>query len=97
MILDWLTFTLAQQIELNNPPQDAISSIRYSPTTPTHLLVASWDKNVYLYDTHAEPGGKVLKVIAHEAPVLDVCWGKDDTEAFSAGLDWRVKRYVRGD
>jgi hypothetical protein len=25
--------------------------------------------------------------------VLDVCFGRDDNEAFTCGLDWEVRRY----
>jgi hypothetical protein len=28
---------------LPSPPFDSISSVRYSPTNPDHLLVSSWD------------------------------------------------------
>lgn len=28
----------------------------------------------------------------HRAPVLDVCFGEGEEEAFSAGLDWDVRR-----
>jgi cell cycle arrest protein BUB3 len=48
---------------------------------------------VYLYDTHAEPGGKLLQKFEHRSPVLDVCFGRDDNEAFTCGLDWEVRRY----
>lgn len=48
---------------------------------------------MYLYDTHGEPGGKLLQKFEHRAPVLDVCFGRDDNEAFTASLDWEVRRY----
>lgn len=83
---------MSAQFELAQNPSDAISSVSFSPTTPTRLIVSSWDKNVYLYDTHAEPGGTLLQKFEHPAPVLDVCFGRDDNEAFSCGLDWEVRR-----
>jgi cell cycle arrest protein BUB3 len=47
-----------------------------------------------LYDTQdQEAGGKLIEKYEHRAPVLDVCFGADDNEAFSAGMDWQVKRY----
>ena len=82
----------AQQ-ELNSPPTDAISAIQYAPAS-LRLLVASWDKNVYLYDT-TEPGGRLLRTYEHRAPVLGVCFGEGDDEAFTGGLDWSVRRYVQ--
>jgi len=50
---------------------------------------------VYLYETHnnGEGSSKLLEKFEHRAPVLDVCFGTDDNEAFSAGMDWQVKRY----
>ncbi|KAF2829402.1 mitotic checkpoint protein BUB3 [Ophiobolus disseminans] len=83
---------MSGQFELAQNPTEPISSVKFSPTTPTRLLVSSWDRNVYLYDTHAEPGGKLLQKFEHRAPVLDVCFGRDDNEAFTCGLDWEVRR-----
>jgi cell cycle arrest protein BUB3 len=83
---------MSSQFELAQNPNDVISAVKFAPTTPTRLLVSSWDKNVYLYDTHAEPGGKLIQKYEHPAPVLDVCFGRDDNEAFSCGLDWEVRR-----
>lgn len=83
----------AIQHELSNPPTDAVSSLKFAPNSPTKLLVSSWDKYVYLYDTQGEEeGGKLIEKFEHRAPVLDVCFGADDNEAFSAGMDWQVKR-----
>ncbi|PQE10298.1 hypothetical protein CJF32_00000831 [Rutstroemia sp. NJR-2017a WRK4] len=83
----------AVQYELAQPPNDAVSSLQYSPYSSSKLLVSSWDKNVYLYDTSgAEEGGKLLNKYEHRAPVMDVCFGADENEAFTAGLDWQVKR-----
>lgn len=33
-----------------------------------------------------------MRTFEHRAPVMDVCFGADDDEAFSAGLDWQVLR-----
>lgn len=46
---------------------------------------------MYLYDTSVA-GGRLLNKFEHRAPVLDVCFGEDDNEAYTAGLDWDVKR-----
>ncbi|RFU31174.1 hypothetical protein B7463_g5160, partial [Scytalidium lignicola] len=83
----------ATQTELSQPPSDAVSSLKFAPNSPTRLLVSSWDKFVYLYDISGEEaGGKIIQKYEHRAPVLDVCFGADDNEAFSAGMDWQVKR-----
>ena len=73
------------QFELSSPPQDAISALQFAPTS-LRLLVASWDKHVYLYDTSApatavENGeraqGRLVRRFEHRAPVLDVCFGRE--------------------
>lgn len=85
----------ASQFELAQPPNDAISALAYAPQAPTKLLVACWDKNVYLYDTHDESEGLQgtrIRKIEHQAPVLDVCFGAEDGVAYSACLDWHAYR-----
>ncbi|KAI4866775.1 mitotic checkpoint protein BUB3 [Hypoxylon rubiginosum] len=86
------------QFELAQPPNDAISALAFAPDSPSRLLAASWDKNVYLYDTlHNGDGddgvhGTLVRTFAHRAPVMDVCFGADGGEAFTAGMDWQVRR-----
>jgi len=80
------------QFELKSPPSDAISAVRFAPGSSTKLLVSSWDRHVYLYDTHAVPDGQLIRSFEHRAPVLDVCFGEDENEAFTASLDWDVRR-----
>ncbi|RKF66820.1 Mitotic checkpoint protein BUB3.2 [Golovinomyces cichoracearum] len=83
----------ALQFELSQPPTDAISSLAFASGTPTRLLVASWDKHVYLYDTSDhEARGTLIQKFEHRAPVLDVCFGASDNEAFTGGVDFQVKR-----
>ncbi len=48
---------------------------------------------MYLYDTSVA-GGQLLKKFEHRAPVLDACFGEDDNEAYTAGLDWDVRRFA---
>ena len=50
---------------------------------------------MYLYELMGG-SGRLLQTFEHRAPVLDVCWGKDENEAFSVGLDWDVRRYGGG-
>lgn len=80
------------QFELSETPSDAISAVKFAPGSSTRLLISSWDRHAYLYDTRAEPGSQLIRSFEHRAPVLDVCFGKDDSEAYSAGLDWDVRR-----
>lgn len=84
----------AGQFELTPAPADVISSVHFGPGSSTWLLVSSWDKHVYLYDTQAQAGGKLLRKFEHPAPVLAVCFGDDDNIAYSACLDWEVRKYV---
>ncbi|KAI5847712.1 WD40-repeat-containing domain protein [Morchella snyderi] len=85
--------TQASQFELSSPPEDAISALTFSPTSPTRLLVSSWDKYVHLYDTNAGLNGSKLTALSHAAPVLDCCFGENDGVLFSGGLDWLVKQW----
>jgi WD40 repeat protein len=85
------------QLVVASPPTDAISALTFSPVpNSTRFVVSSWDKNVYLYDLRDENGdvgeGKLLQVFPHSAPVLDVCFGVNDDEIFSTGLDWDVRK-----
>ncbi|KAI0594379.1 WD40-repeat-containing domain protein [Biscogniauxia sp. FL1348] len=88
----------ATQFELSHPPNDAISALAFAPSSSSRLLVSSWDKKAYLYDLQAsdenEEGyrGSLLAAFEHRAPVMDVCFGASDDEAFSAGMDWTVQR-----
>lgn len=74
-----------------------MSRVVFAPESPTRLLVSSWDKNVYLYDVEdgETPSATLVRQFEHRAPVMDVCFGASDNEAFTAGVDHRVVRYDR--
>ncbi|KAJ4512267.1 mitotic spindle checkpoint protein Bub3 [Exophiala dermatitidis] len=84
---------MAGQFAVSDVPADAISALRFSPhSNSLRFAVSSWDRNVYLYELSE---GKVCTQLAkfeHRAPVLDVCFGKDDNEIYTACLDWDVRR-----
>ena len=80
------------QYELPQPPNDVVSAVRFAPDSPSKLLVSSWDRHVYLYDTQEGGDGTLVRKIEHRTPVLDCCWGRTEEEAFSCGLDWDVRR-----
>ncbi|KAJ0115355.1 hypothetical protein N8I77_000723 [Diaporthe amygdali] len=84
----------ATQFEVAQPPDDAVSRVVFAPESPTRLLVSSWDKNVYLYEIEDGDAGsaKLVRQFEHRAPVMDVCFGGSDNEAFTAGVDHRVTR-----
>lgn len=92
-MIQFLTFALATQYELSPPPGDAVSAVAFAPGNSSKLLVSSWDKKVYIYNV-VNGGGEtsLLNAYEHRAPVLDVCFGANDNEAFTAGMDWAVTR-----
>ncbi|KAJ5356949.1 hypothetical protein N7517_011558 [Penicillium concentricum] len=87
----------SHQFIVASPPTDAISALKFSPDpNSARIVVSSWDKNVYLYDLRDENGkvgeGKLLQKFEHRAPVLDVCFGENENEIYTAGLDWDVRK-----
>ena len=93
------TTAASNQRELPSPPSDAISALTFAPNS-NRLIVSSWDKYVHLYDAGSHSGeqgentGRRLTGVAHAAPVLDTCYGEDDGQIFSGGLDWTVNQWV---
>ncbi|EQL00725.1 mitotic checkpoint protein BUB3 [Ophiocordyceps sinensis CO18] len=83
----------ATQYELSPPPGDAVSALDFAPSSGTKLLVSSWDRKLYCYDIAGGTNAThLLNTYQHRAPVLDVCFGADDDEAFTAGMDWGVNK-----
>lgn len=92
-----MRLTGIDQFSVPSPPTDAISALKFSPEpNSTRFVVSSWDKNVYLYDLRDENGNvgeaKLLQQFEHRAPVLDVCFGANENEIYTAGLDWDVRK-----
>lgn len=95
MSLEKLIGVLATQFEVAQPPSDSVSAIAFAPVSPNRFVVSSWDKNVYLYEISSdedERSAELVQQFEHRAPVIDVCFGADDNEAFTAGVDCRVTR-----
>ncbi|KAI1915153.1 mitotic spindle checkpoint protein Bub3 [Ophidiomyces ophidiicola] len=88
----------SNQFAVPDSPTDAISAVKFSPKPDsTRFVVSSWDKNVYLYDLRdpqtGELGeGTLVGKFEHRAPVLDVCFGENENELYTGGLDWDVRR-----
>lgn len=59
------------EIQLNNAPNDVISSVKFGPTSSQFLLVGSWDCTVRLYDV---VNNSMRQQYNHDAPVLDVAF-----------------------
>jgi cell cycle arrest protein BUB3 len=85
--------TMSAQYELDEPPTDAISSVQFSPSSQ-NLIAASWDRTLSVY-SRTEGSSKpftLQKRIHCRAPVLDVCWGADESTVYFVGLDHDVRR-----
>ncbi|TKA21811.1 hypothetical protein B0A50_08638 [Salinomyces thailandicus] len=83
---------MSAQYHIPDPPSDAISSLRFSPSG-TKLAVSSWDRTVsiYLHTPDADQPFVRETGIQCRAPVLDVCWGPDEETLFAVGLDQDVR------
>ena len=80
---------------MSQPPSDAISAVIFAPDNTNRLLVSSWDRNVYLYEiAEGTEDATLINKFEHRAPVLDVCFGANGNEAYTASLDCSVKRFV---
>lgn len=78
---------------MSSPPSDAISALAFSPHAESlRFAVASWDKSVYVYEIQEDKTINQVTKIEHQAPVLDVCFGKNDNELYTACLDWDVRK-----
>ncbi|OLL22057.1 Mitotic checkpoint protein BUB3 [Neolecta irregularis DAH-3] len=78
------------EFELISPPDDNISSLRFSPSEATSLLVSSWDSLLRLYQI--DPDSRESQLSAtyhHRSAILDCCFS-DGNHAFTAGLDGRI-------
>lgn len=64
---------LSKDIALNQPPEDSISDLSFSPMSD-HLAVASWDKKVRIYEINEQGQSQGKAMLEHEAPVLNCCW-----------------------
>jgi len=79
----------AEEFQLNNAPNDGISSICFGPNTANFLLVSSWDSCVRLYDVYVN---QVRAQYTHKQAVLDCCFS-DPVHSYSGGLDRALKGY----
>lgn len=77
------------EYRLDNAPNDCIQSVKFGQVDNHHLLAASWDCTVRLYDVRAN---ELRAQYTHEAPVLDATF-QGNNNCWSAGADKKVKRY----
>ncbi|EDO18047.1 hypothetical protein Kpol_1045p33 [Vanderwaltozyma polyspora DSM 70294] len=83
---------LANDIIINNPADDSISDIAFSPQQDFLFSASSWDNKVRIWDIQGgNPQGKAQ--YEHSAPVLCTRWSFDGTKVASGGCDNVVKVY----
>jgi cell cycle arrest protein BUB3 len=79
----------SQQLEIDSPPLDGITSLQFSPSSSNHLIVTSWDSKLRLYDLASNVDKCTLK---HAAAVLDGRF-TDSQHVITGGLDSWVRFY----
>lgn len=77
---------LSKDASLNNPPEDSISDLQFSPTGD-FLAVASWDKKVRIYQVSEQGQSEGKAMIDFEAPALACAWSEDGTKVAGVGAD----------
>jgi cell cycle arrest protein BUB3 len=84
---------MSAQYELDAPPSDAISSLQFSSNSDK-LLVGSWDRTLSIYRRSEDSSAPFVleKRVQCRAPILDVCWGNNESVAYFVGLDHDVRR-----
>jgi len=69
------TGDLTKDVPVNNPPEDSVSEIAFSPAAE-YLSAASWDGKVRIYEIDGSGNSQGKAMISHEGPVLSTCWSK---------------------
>ncbi|CAF0708524.1 unnamed protein product [Brachionus calyciflorus] len=77
------------EFQLQDPPTDGISSVKFNQKSSQFLLVSSWDQSVRLYDIDTN---RLKHTFSHKQPVLDCCL-TDSSLSFSGGLDSKLIMY----
>lgn len=83
---------LANDITINNPANDSISDVVFSPQQDFLFSASSWDNTVRIWDVqNGIAQGRAQ--YEHQAPVLTTRWSTDGTKVASGGCDNIVKIY----
>ncbi|KAG2312889.1 hypothetical protein Bca52824_024446 [Brassica carinata] len=77
------------RLEFENPIEDAISKIKFSPES-NNLLIASWDSYLRLYNV--ETSSLILKLYNRAAALLDCCFENEST-SYTSDSDGFIQRY----
>lgn len=67
------TGDISKDIPINQPPEDSISDLRFSPTSD-HLAVASWDNKVRIYEIGMNGQSEGKAMLNMDGPVMNCCW-----------------------
>jgi mRNA export factor len=76
----------SKDIPLNQPPEDSISDLAFSPSADL-LAVASWDKKVRIYQVSEQGQSEGKAAIEFDGPVLSCAWSEDGSKVVGAGAD----------
>lgn len=86
------------QFEAKPAPGDMVGSVKFAPNSSSRIIASCWDARVYLYEIQGqgeEAHASLVREFPHKAAVLDVCFGKDDDEAFSTDLNKQINRFAQ--
>lgn len=84
--------TGSNEFKLNQPPEDGISSVKFSPNTSQFLLVSSWDNSVRLYDV---PANTMRLKYQHTGAVLDCAFYVSILCLFVVFDSWKYQEGVQ--
>lgn len=77
----------SSEFTLSNPPADCIQSVKFGQIDNQHILAASWDCSVRLYDVKAN---QPIVQYNHDGPVFDAVF-QGNNYCWSGGADKKVK------
>lgn len=59
------------EIQLQNPPTDVISCVKFAPNSNQFLIASSWDGYIRFYDVL---NNNMRHKYSHDAPILDAAF-----------------------
>ncbi|XP_018799099.1 PREDICTED: mitotic checkpoint protein BUB3 [Bactrocera latifrons] len=77
------------EVKLNNPPEDAISAVKFGPKTNQYLIASAWDGTVRFYDV---VNNAMRQKFVEDMPVMDVAF-MDIVHVVSGSLDKQLRLY----
>ena len=86
------TGDISKDVEVQQPPEDSISSLTFSPAAEL-LAVSSWDKKVRIYEVQGNGQTIGKAMYEHDGPVLCTSWNKDGTKLASGAADKAAKLF----